>query len=295
MRTKSFQSLNAQGLHRLVYQEWGAADNPNVVVCVHGLARNSRDFDELAEALSADYRVICPDVAGRGQSDWLPAASPYAMPQYLQDMVALIARLDVDKVDWIGTSMGGLIGMALAVYPNSPIKRLVLNDIGAFIPQQALERIGRYVGLDPRFESVDAVETHLRQLYPAFRGLSEKQWQRLALEGSRQTEDGDLAEHYDPLIGEYARAMATEAIDLWPLWQLVRCPQLLLWGEDSDVLDADTVARMRQLNPQLDLVSWAGIGHAPSLMEAEQIAVVVDWLGSRQTSVEQDQALAGSK
>lgn len=278
MRTESFISLNPQGFHRVVYHEWGAVENERVLVCVHGLARNSRDFDALAQALSRDYRVVCPDVVGRGQSDWLPAGSPYTMPQYLQDMVALIARLKVKQVDWIGTSMGGLIGMALAAYPNSPIKRLVLNDIGAFVSQDALQRIAGYVGQDPRFETVAAVEAHLRALYPAFAGLSDKQWQHLAQQGARRCSDGSLGLHYDPAIGEYSRALAAEEIDLWPLWQQVRCPQLLLWGEASDVLSADTVARMRQIKPTLDLTSWAGIGHAPSLMESQQIQAVVAWL-----------------
>ncbi|MFT5722676.1 MAG: pimeloyl-ACP methyl ester carboxylesterase [Motiliproteus sp.] len=278
MRTESFLSLNPQGFHRVEYKEWGAVDNPRVLVCVHGLARNSRDFDELAQALAHDYRVICPDIVGRGQSDWLPTGSPYAMPQYLQDMVALIARLNVKQVDWVGTSMGGLIGMALAAYPNSPIRRLVLNDIGAFISQEALARIAGYVGLDPSFESLDELQAHLRQQYPAFAGLSEQQWQHLARQGSRLGDDQRLRLHYDPVIGEYAQAMAAEDIALWPLWQQVSCPQLLLWGEASDVLSADTVTRMCQLNPNLALTSWAGIGHAPSLMESQQIQTVVDWL-----------------
>ncbi len=278
MRTESFLSLNPQGFHRLVYHEWGAIENQRVLVCVHGLARNSRDFDELALALSRDYRVICPDIAGRGQSDWLPAGSPYAMPQYLQDMVALIARLNVKQVDWIGTSMGGLIGMALAAYPHSPIRRLVINDIGAFISQQALQRIAGYVGQDPRFESLEALEAHLRLLYPAFSGLSDKQWQHLARQGSRRCDDQRLGLHYDPAIGDYTRAMADEDIDLWSLWQQVKCPQLLLWGEESDVLSAATVTRMQQLNPSLALSRWAGVGHAPSLMEEPQIRTLVEWL-----------------
>ncbi len=287
MRTESFQSLNPQGFHEVVYHEWGAVENQRVLICVHGLARNSRDFDELALALSRNYRVVCPDVVGRGQSDWLPAGSPYAMPQYLQDMTALIARLNVKQVDWVGTSMGGLIGMALAAQANSPIRRLVLNDIGPFVARDALERIGDYVGVAPRFDSLDAVERHLRQLYQAFDGLTDKQWHHLALHGSRTlaagaNNEGQLALHYDPMIGDYARQSAGQDIELWPIWQQVDCPQLLLWGEDSDVLGAATVEQMQQLNPAMDLVSWPGIGHAPSLMEQEQVQSVVDWL--RQTS-----------
>ena len=279
MRTESFLSLNPQGYHRVVYHEWGASDNDQVIICVHGLARNSRDFDELAQALSQNFRVLCPDIVGRGESDWLPENSPYGIPQYVQDMVALIARLNVEQVDWVGTSMGGLIGMALAAYPGSPIKRLVLNDIGAFIAQNALNRIGTYVGLDQRFDTVDELEALLRQQYSALKGLTDKQWKHLARFGFRNSDDGRLALHYDPVIGQYARAAAVQDIDLWALWQQVHCPQLLLWGELSDVLTQDTVCRMQQLNPDLDLVSWPGIGHAPSLMEPQQIQAVVDWLG----------------
>ena len=279
MRTESFLSLNPQGYHRVVYHEWGASDNDQVIICVHGLARNSRDFDELAQALSQNFRVLCPDIVGRGESDWLPENSPYGIPQYVQDMVALIARLNVEQVDWVGTSMGGLIGMALAAYPGSPIKRLVLNDIGAFIGQNALNRIGTYVGLDQRFDTVDELETLLMQQYSALKGLTDRQWKHLARFGFRNSDDGRLALHYDPVIGQYARAAAGQDIDLWAVWQQVQCPQLLLWGELSDVLTQDTVNRMQQLNPDLELVSWPGIGHAPSLMEPQQIQAVVDWLG----------------
>jgi pimeloyl-ACP methyl ester carboxylesterase len=277
MKTESFQSINPQGLHRVVYHEWGERDNPQVIICVHGLARNSRDFDVLAQALSGDYRVICPDIVGRGRSDWLPSGSPYGVPQYVQDMVALIARLNVSGLDWIGTSMGGLIGMVLAAYPESPIRRLVLNDVGPFVGRKSLNRIGRYVGLDQRFDSLAEIEALMRQQYSAYRGLSDQQWSELAQHGHRQTDDGRFALHYDPAIGEYTRAAAGQDINLWALWQKISCPQLLMWGEDSDVLSADTVKQMQQQNRRMDLISWPGIGHAPSLMEAEQTKAVVDW------------------
>ena len=279
MKTEHFLSLNPQGYHRVVYHEWGEADNPRVIVCVHGLARNSRDFDELALALSANYRVVCPDIVGRGESDWLPAGSAYGIPQYMQDMSALIARLNVLQLDWIGTSMGGLIGMALAAFPDSPIQRLVLNDIGAFIGKDALSRIGGYVGRDPHFATVDELESHLRQQYAAYKGLTDQQWQHLAQFGYRPCDNGQVALHYDPVIGEYAKAAAGHDIDLWPVWGQIKCPQLLMWGEQSDVLTGETVEQMQQQNPEIDVVSWPGIGHAPSLMEPEQIRAVVNWLG----------------
>lgn len=277
MRTESFQALNSQGFHRVVYHEWGSQQNQRVLVCVHGLARNSRDFDELAQVLSRTYRVVCPDIVGRGKSDWLPAGCRYEIGQYVSDMVALLARLNVDKVDWLGTSMGGIIGMVLAAQPNTPIRRLVLNDIGAFVPKQALQRIGQYVGAAQQFANIEALEAQLRANYPAFAGLSDRQWRLLALHGSRTLEDGALALHYDPLIGIHTREAADNDVDLWPLWRAIRAPQLLLWGEESDVLQADTAAAMDQ-NPLLTLSRWSGIGHAPSLMEEAQIQIVAEWL-----------------
>ena len=280
MKTKSFLSLNPKGFHRVVYQEWGYPGNPNVIVCVHGLTRNSRDFDDLARRLADRYRVICPDIVGRGQSDWLPQDSPYGLSQYAQDMTSLIARLDVEHVDWIGTSMGGLIGIILASFARSPIKRLVLNDIGPFVHKKALKRIGSYVGLDPRFNSLDEYVAALRENYLSFKGLSDAQWHHLEQHGSRKAEDGRLALHYDPSIGDATRAAADQDVELWAVWDQIRCPQLLLWGRQSDVLTADTVNQMQQRNSQLTLSGWEDIGHPPSLMEAEQIDVVDDWLSS---------------
>lgn len=278
MRTDSILCLNPQGYHRVVYQEWGDVDNDRVVVCVHGLARNSRDFDELAMELSNDYRVVCPDVAGRGKSAWLPEGAPYGIPQYLQDMVVLISRLDVRQVDWIGTSMGGLIGIILAAYTDSPIKRLVLNDIGPFVGKQALKRIANYVDRDEYYDSINDIEVTLRKNYSAFKGLTDMQWRHLAQHGSRHISDGRYTLHYDPRIGESTREASDQDVDIWSMWHKITIPQLILWGKQSDVLKEDTVSRMQQLNPSIDLVTWDDIGHAPSLMEEDQIAVISDWL-----------------
>ncbi|UTW11593.1 alpha/beta fold hydrolase [Marinobacterium rhizophilum] len=281
MRTGSISALSSSGFHRLVYHEWGSVENDRVVVCVHGLARNSRDFDDLAQALARDYRVVCPDIAGRGHSDWLSPASAYQIPQYMNDMAALLARLNIDKVDWVGTSMGGLIGICLAALPNSPIRSLLLNDIGPFVPRAALQRIADYLE-DRRFDSIEACEAWLRQTYPALGSLSASQWRRLAQTGTRMLEDGSLALHYDPAIAENLRLSSDEDVDLWELWQQIRCPQMLIWGEASDVLLADTVARMGQENPAMQLLSLPGIAHAPSLMDPPQIEAVVAWLRSHQ-------------
>ncbi|EAR59788.1 alpha/beta fold hydrolase [Neptuniibacter caesariensis] len=275
MHTDSVRCLNPTGFHNMVYHEWGSAENDRVIVCVHGLARNSRDFDELALALSRDYRVVCPDIVGRGESDWLPAGQVYGLPQYLNDINTLLARLNVDQVDWIGTSMGGIIGMSLAALPNSPIKHLVLNDIGAFVPATALARISDYLG-DKRFETIEAVEAYMRNTYVAFKDLSDSQWRHLVKHGCKPLDDGSYCLHYDPAIAQATQA-AVQDVDLWPVWSAVNIPQLLIWGEESDVLQEETVRKM-QANDKLDLYSVPGVPHVPSLMESDQIHRVQQWL-----------------
>ncbi|MDO6594891.1 alpha/beta fold hydrolase [Neptuniibacter sp. 1_MG-2023] len=276
MHTDSVRCLNATGFHNMVYHEWGSRDNARVLVCVHGLARNSRDFDELALALSREYRVICPDIVGRGASDWLPSGQPYDIPQYLSDMTTLLARLNVDTVDWVGTSMGGIIGICLAALSDSPIKHLVLNDIGAFVPATALQRIAEYLG-DKHFQSLSDVEQYMRSTYLSFNNLTDKQWRHLAKYGSRLQSNGEYALHYDPAIAEAAKHSCSDDVDLWPFWSAIKIPQLLIWGEESDVLPEQTVRDM-QANDQLELFTIPEIGHVPSLMERPQIEKVKMWL-----------------
>ncbi len=276
MHSYSVRCLNSVGFHNMAYKEWGSSDNERVLVCVHGLARNSRDFDDLALALSRDYRVICPDIVGRGESDWLPAGQEYGIPQYMNDIVTLLARLNVDKVDWVGTSMGGIIGMCLAALPNSPIKSLVLNDVGGFIPATALQRISEYLG-DKRFMNLSEVESYMRSTYLAYRNITDEQWKRLTKFGSRQLDDGRFALHYDPAIAEATKANSKEDIDLWAVWSAIRVPQLLIWGESSDVLQESTVWMM-QNNDELELYKVPGMEHAPSLMESDQIHEIQSWL-----------------
>lgn len=267
----------------MVYHQWGSSDNERVLVCVHGLARNSRDFDDLARVLARDYRVICPDVVGRGGSDWLPAGEVYGIPRYMSDMACLLARLNVDKVDWLGTSMGGIIGMCLAALPNSPIRSLILNDIGSFVPASALQRISGYLG-DKRFSSLQQAEAFMRTNYQALKHLDQRQWDHLVKQGVRQISETEYALHYDPEIAAATAAASSEDINLAPVWQAVRCPQAVIWGEDSDILSAGTVAAMQAHNPDLALLRLPGIGHAPSLMEADQIRWIQTWLRSQRNN-----------
>jgi pimeloyl-ACP methyl ester carboxylesterase len=264
----------------MAYREWGDAENPDVLICVHGLARSARDFDVLARALCGRYRVVCPDVVGRGDSDWLADAQLYQVPQYLQDMVTLIARLDVERVHWVGTSMGGLIGMALAAQKDSPVAKLVLNDAGPVIAHAALVRIGEYLGTDPRFPSVAAAEQVVRAISAPFGPHSDAEWRFLTETVLRRTDDGSWRFHYDPKIAEpYRTSVPAEGdIELWPMWEAVRCPTLVLRGAQSDLLSRETAQAMTQRGPKAKLVEFAGVGHAPTLMHDDQIAIVRDFL-----------------
>ena len=275
---QSFSSLGPHGFHRLVYYEWGDPGNENVLICVHGMTRNGRDFDYIADVLAEDYRVICPDLPGRGKSEWFQVKEDYDYPVYCADMAALLARLRADEVDWIGTSMGGLIGMILASMPNTPIRRLVLNDVGPFISKEALKRISRYVGADPRFQTFEAVERYVREVNAAFGPLTDDQWAHHARHYSRRTEDGDFGLNYDPEISWPLRKEPLEDVDLFPVYDAVRCPTLLLRGTESDVLLEETARSMQARGPRATLVEFPGIGHVPTLMSNDQIEIVRDWL-----------------
>ncbi|MCX7960261.1 MAG: alpha/beta hydrolase [Burkholderiales bacterium] len=272
------QCASPRGLHRIAYREWGPRDNPRVLVCVHGLTRCGRDFERLAAAMSDRYRVVCPDVAGRGDSDWLADPMLYQLPQYVADMVTLIARLDVERVHWVGTSMGGLIGMALASLPGTPIERLVLNDAGPVIAKAALERIAAYVGART-FATLEAAEQYVRAVSAPFGPHSDAEWRFLTETVVRRNPDGSLRLHYDPAIAEPLRAtMPDKDLELWHLWDPVRCPTLVLRGEHSDLLSRETCAQMAARGPRARVVEIAGVGHAPTLLHADQIAIVREFL-----------------
>jgi pimeloyl-ACP methyl ester carboxylesterase len=280
-REKRVQCTSSAGLHRVAYLEWGEADNPEVVVCVHGLSRCARDFDNLARALSGRYRVVCPDVAGRGDSDWLADPMLYVIPQYVSDMVTLIARLDVEQVNWVGTSMGGLIGMALAAQKAAPVAKLVLNDAGPVVAKTALERIGQYLGLAPTFPTVEAAEKVIRAVSATFGPHTDAEWRFLTDVVLRKNADGSWRFHYDPKIAEpYRKQMPDRDLELWPLWDAVSCPTLVIRGAQSDLLSKATAQAMTQRGPKAKLMELPGIGHAPTLLHDDQIAIVREFLAS---------------
>ena len=277
-RRQSLRGLSTSGFHEIVYWEWGDVNNPNTIVMVHGLTRQGRDFDRLAASLASKYRVVCPDVVGRGKSGWLRDPAGYGFPQYMADMNALVARLGCAKVDWLGTSMGGLIGMMLAAMPDTPIRRLILNDVGPHIPKAALERIGDYLGAVPRFETVQEVEAHLRLIHAPFGPLSDREWQHLTEHSLRRLPDGGYALAYDPGIAKAFHDNPTEDVDLWPVWDQIKGPVLTLRGARSDLLLADTAQEMKNRGPRSDLIEFTDCGHAPALMDDAQIGIVEDWL-----------------
>ncbi len=281
-RLDSVQCLGARGLHRMAYTEWGDPANPRVLVCAHGLARQGRDFDTLAQALSPHYRVVCPDVVGRGRSDWLADPSGYQIPAYVADMVTLLARLRADELHWVGTSMGGLIGLGLAALPKSPIRKLVLNDVGPTIEAAALQRIGAYLGQPLRWASVEAAADYLWSISASFGPHSREQW--LALTRPMLKPDGDgFKLHYDPAIAAPLRAVTPELAKageamLWASYDALRCPTLLLRGAESDLLSGATAQAMTQRGPKARLHEFAGVGHAPTLIAPDQIEVVREFL-----------------
>ena len=310
----SFLSLSPGGFHRIAYLEWGNPASDQVVVCVHGLARNSRDFDYLARDLARRCRVICPDVVGRGDSEWLADKSDYSFSSYLADAAALIARISAPaaatffgtfrgrrkaapgpaSIDWVGTSMGGLIGMLLAAKPGSPIRRLVLNDIGPFIPWSALYRLKGYVSGGSSFRSMAEVEAYLREACAQFGPLTDEQWRHLAEHSVVPVDQsaGAAAAYqlrYDAGIGATMRGGRADpefpmgpnflsGIDLWATWAEIRCPTLVLRGAESDVLSRDTLLQMQARRPGVEVLELPGIGHAPALMSYDQIAAIREFL-----------------
>jgi pimeloyl-ACP methyl ester carboxylesterase len=263
----------------LAYAAWGTPPADRVVVCVHGLTRNKRDFDPLARHLAGrGAYVLAIDVAGRGQSDWLPDSAGYAIPTYAALILTLLADLAIVRVDWIGTSMGGLIGMAIAAMPGNPIERLVLNDVGPAIPAAALGSIAAYVGADPHFVDLGEAEAYLRRVHRGFGQLTAEQWAHLASHGVRVDPAGGWRLNYDPAIGDAFRSAPLTDIDLWPLWAQLTCRRLMIRGAESGLLPADVLARCLE-DGMTDGIVFPECGHAPALMDARQIEAVAGWLG----------------
>jgi pimeloyl-ACP methyl ester carboxylesterase len=286
-RIKSVQCLSLAGLHRMSYKEWGDADNPNVLLCVHGVTRVGDDFDYMAQALAGDYRVIAPDIVGRGRSDWLKNPQLYVIPQYVSDIVTLLARIlpdgETQQVDWFGTSMGGLIGMGLASLPGNPIRKLVLNDIGPVLAPLAMQRIGDYIGQDMRFDSFEEGARFIRDVSLSFGQHSEPEWLKLATDVLRKDKDGKWVRHYDMGLALPFRSATPESAEadqamLWAAYDAISCPTLLVRGADSDLLSVETARLMSQRGPKAQLVEIPNVGHAPTFIHDDQIQIAKKFL-----------------
>ncbi|WP_144633652.1 alpha/beta fold hydrolase [Bordetella genomosp. 13] len=294
------------GLHRMAYWEWGDPANDQVVVCVHGLTRTGRDFDELARQLAGRYRVVCPDVVGRGASDWLANPAFYTIPQYAADMVTLLARLRPARLYWVGTSMGGLIGMALSgsatmarairaggaytgghpqALPSTGgirFDKLVLNDVGPRLDAQALQRIGEYVGAKGEYATLAQAVQAVRESSATFGPHTDAQWETFTRRVYSER-DGQWVKHYDLGVAVPMAAQGPEVLSageqlLWQAYDAVDCPIFILRGAQSDLLSEATLAEMQKRNPRARAVSFDGVGHAPTLMAADQIEPVTRFL-----------------
>ena len=285
-----------QGGHRMAYWQWGQPDSAHVVLCVHGLTRQARDFDVLAQSLCQrafdagnSLRVVCPDVAGRGKSDWLKDPALYQIPTYAADMLALLAQLNAGTLDWLGTSMGGLIGMVVAGFPEAPpfakVRRLVLNDVGPVIEWQALQRIGQYLGKTGAFASEQQAADALWAIATSFGPHTPAQWLALTRPMLKPLGDGSgrLTLHYDPALAEPFKALTAESAAqgealLWHAYDQITAQTLLVRGAESDLLSPQTAQAMTRRGPKARLLEFAGVGHAPTFVADDQVQAVLSFL-----------------
>ncbi len=276
----SIRSISNHGFHNIAYRDWGDSEHDQTVFCYHGLTRNSHDFDPLASELSKQRRVVCPDIVGRGRSDWMTDAAAYNLNQYNVDAMALANRIGAEEFDWIGSSLGGLMGISWAGHENSPIRKLVVNDIAPVVPFAALRRIALYLGDDPIFRSLDDVEAHMRKNFAPFAPMTDADWARMARNGAVESESGyKLA--YDPdIVQNFRRYWLVFHFSLWRYWDQIKCPVLVLRGTESDFLTLSLVKEMKKRLPHMDLIEFEGVGHTPTLNAPEQYDQVIDWLTS---------------
>lgn len=265
--------------HMVRWTEWGDPDNPKVLLCAHGLSRNARDFDYLATTMAHRYRVICPDYPGRGESDWLSNPNDYHNEQYLRDTFVILDALSFDQLDWVGTSMGGLIGMAVASMPENPISKMVINDVGPFIPADALNLIGDYLGIHPEFVDQDAAIEYFKTVYASFGVLDEEHYQHFVTHGVCAAKNGNgYVLNYDPAIIDQFVGTEFGDIDIWEVWDKITIPVLIIRGKKSSLLLPQTMEQMKHRNGKAESIEFDDCAHAPSLMVEEQIRAISDWL-----------------
>lgn len=262
---------------------WGDVSKPAVVMW-HGLTRTGRDFDELAAQLASDFFVVCPDTIGRGLSQWSQnPEQDYTLFRYMDIAKALLSELTISACFWIGTSMGGLLGMLLASEENTPIKGLLVNDVGPELPLSAMQRIGSYIAVQPAFKTIIELEAWMRRVYLSFGNNSDAFWRRMAITSSRRLANGEVTLHYDPALIKGFSIPEPDAppATLWEQWQAIRCPIAIVRGADSDLLLEEVMTKMCQLQPEAISFTVPDTGHAPTLVTDEQQQWVVSWLKGR--------------
>jgi pimeloyl-ACP methyl ester carboxylesterase len=269
--------------HQLATWTFGDPSNKRVALCVHGLTRNGRDFDYLASTLAETHYVLCPDLPGRGKSDWLSNTQHYNYDTYTQVLLKLLDSVNAENVDWIGTSLGGILGMRIAAEYSNRVNRLVLNDVGAVVTIKGLERINKYVGITMNFNGREEAEAYLQEIFAQFGIRDPQHWQHLLEHSFMPMSNGDYQLAYDPGILDPVRDAArklklTADTELWPWWDAIRCPVLIIRGQLSDILTPETAQEMLHRKPSATYVTIRGVGHAPALMEPDQTTLVRDWL-----------------
>jgi pimeloyl-ACP methyl ester carboxylesterase len=296
MKTNYFLGVSADGFHRNAYTEWGQPDpNRPTVICVHGLLRNRHDFNALANYLDHQGRhVLCPDIVGRGDSDWFKNPKHYTFEQYINDMSVLISKSSCSQIDWIGTSMGGLIGMMMAALPNTPIRRLILNDVGAQIPIHGLRRLSKYAQTPHQFNNKDEATQYYKTIYADFGQLTESEWTEFSDNSIRLESSGLYTPKCDPDITNnkthsqfiwdfmHHPHKTFEGVffdvDLWSIWEHVKCPVLIVHGEHSDILLPEYITKMKKVHPKTDVMEIADAGHAPALLKVGEHEQINLWL-----------------
>jgi len=294
--TRSVTSENSCGTHKVVYSDWkpknDGANNASILVCIHGLTGNGNDFDFLADKFTNEnYRIIAIDLAGRGRSDFLKNPQDYNYDQYCKDIKAVLKELGLDKpksIDWLGVSLGGLLGFMIAAEDDTPIKRLIVNDVGPEVPQAALDFIYRVIKRTYTFNSLEEFENRLRATRGKFWGpMNDIHWQHMAKHNYRPIKAGIIFKRekityaYDPKISHIFKTAPTGSEDLWPIWNKINCPTLILHGENSLLLTLEILDKMLKNpteNGDISTHTFADCGHVPSLMQDNQIQVIQNWL-----------------
>ncbi len=298
MKEESFLGLSPEGFHRVYYRTHGQYRPDAAFMCVHGLTRNSSDFDFLAQKLQSRHYVVCPDIVGRGRSDRLKNAENYSYRQYLSDVNTLIQKANTSSIDWLGTSMGGLLGLLLAAQPRTPIRRLILNDVGPVVPAAAIERLKAYAGVHFEFQNRNEAEAFLKVAYAPFGPMSPEAWQHFADNSLKATSHGTLTLNYDPMVAGAVEddsqdntGVSTDLegnVTFWPLWDKITCPVFVVHGKHSDILTSEILEEMKSRGPQFESYEIEETGHAPSLTSESQVLPILEWIDKTQSLVTDD-------